>query len=74
MRHGIELSQRAEWRKKHMFRLFFEERLVELQDISLTTFCIVVDCYDRAICAFSHSKKYIWAITLTALLLVAVFF
>jgi hypothetical protein len=35
MSYGLQPKQMDEWRDKHLFRCFFEDRVLELRDISL---------------------------------------
>lgn len=36
--YGIGPTHREEWRRKQRVRLFFEERIIELQDLFLASF------------------------------------
>jgi hypothetical protein len=67
MNHGLEPTQREEWKKKHRIRFFFEDRLLELRDILAYGMNIISNFFTGTyyICKKVIRDKYLVILLLT---------
>jgi hypothetical protein len=59
MNHGLELTQSEVHRKKHVFRLFFEERILDVGHVILSFFNSIADLCDFTINLSKSLVKFV---------------
>lgn len=72
MRHGLQPTQRDEWKDKHKIRYFFEERVLEIQYLSVYVLSLVSNAYDSISSARKKIDKRIAIQVLLAILIAAI--
>ncbi len=61
MSYGLQPSQNEEWKKKHMIRFVIEERIIEIQDLTLYFFIQLSKGFDLIVKKHDEIDNYIMA-------------